>query len=347
MQRGAIDFTKTGVAGPISYDTFGCNVFQEAPFTPDAVTPHVSLQRVVHTNAQVTAPDGQLVTFWGFEDPLSTIPADRRRPYPSPVIRVRQGQIVHTTLVTRSGPHTIHHHGIEPTTFNDGVGHVSFEVGEQYTYQWRPAHAGTFFYHCHRNTPLHFEMGMFGPLIVDPPEGPGRAWSGGPAYQVERTWLVDDVDPRWHTIPNVSGHEAGLCGEDVGLNIFRPKYFLISGVFNNRTPIDPRVVATAQLGQTILIRLLNASYSVLRATFALDATLISCDGHALGRSAWNRPVVIPKGTPFELGTAGRHDLLITPTQRGNFTVRLEFLDWITRRVQDNGRGVAQTRVVVI
>ncbi|PTQ11420.1 copper oxidase [Sphingomonas oleivorans] len=338
-----IDFKKTGVKGKVTFSTFGCNVFQESPATPDKIRPDVVIERAVHTDGRWNTPDGKRVRYWGFADPLSPIAADRVAPYPSPLIRVRQGQVVHTKLKSKKNAHTIHHHGIEPTTFNDGVGHVSFEVQTEYSYQWQPAHPGTFFYHCHRNTVLHFEMGMFGMLIVDPPEGPGTLYSGGPTYQVERIWVADDVDPRWH-IPNE--HDAGLCGEDAGLNRFEPKYFLISGVFNNKTMLDSRVAVEAKLGDRILIRLLNASYSILRLTLGVDALLVSVDGRQLGAEPWNSPKLFPAGSRIELTTASRFDLLITPTQRGVFGVKFEFLHWITGKVQADGAGIAQTRIIV-
>lgn len=332
----------TGIVETVTYSTFGCNVFKAGPRTPDKLNPDIVFKRRGAETLDLATPDGKKIRVWGFVD--SALPVAQQRPsYPSPTIRVRENQIVHTVLTSAKGPHTIHHHGIEPTTANDGVGHVSFEVNDSYTYQWQPRSPGTFFYHCHRNTVLHFELGMMGLLIVDPPEGPGRLWQNGPAYQVEKAWVADDMDPRWHAIDN---HDAGLCGMDVGLNRFEPKYFLLSGVFNNRTTTDPRCVVTAALGQTILIRLLNASYSILKVTFPIDVIWAGCDGHAMGREAWCDMTMIPANTPIELSTAQRYDLLLTPTAKGTYPVRMEFLHWVSGKVQNNGAGVVNTRMVV-
>lgn len=342
-EDGGFQFDKTGVRGVVTYDTFGCNTFHRSPPTPDKLVPDVSIRRKVETSGELNAPDGQRIRFWSFSDPDSADPAERDKIYPSPTIRVRQGQIVHNTIDPAKNAHTIHHHGIEPTTFNDGVGHVSFEVKDYYTYQWTPKHAGTFFYHCHRNTVLHFEMGMFGLLIVDPPEGPGRLHENGPEYDVEKSWVFDDMDPRWHQLGN---HDAGLCGEDVGLNRFEPKYFFCSGAFSNNTMTDPRAVVTANVGDRILLRILNASYSILKITLQADATWASCDGHGMGLFPWCEQVTLPRGVPFELTTAQRYDLLLKPKRAGTYLARIEFRHWITGAIQNAGKGVILTRIVV-
>jgi len=90
--------------------------------------------------------------------------------WPGPTIRVPRGVVFHAeTQGAGPPPHTIHWHGIEPTPMNDGVGHCSMEIG-QYTYQWQPNFIGTYFYHCHRNTVQHFEFGLYGMLLIEPPD---------------------------------------------------------------------------------------------------------------------------------------------------------------------------------
>ena len=236
-------------------------------------------------------------------------------------------------------------HGMNSTPFNDGVGHVSFEVSGSYTYQFQPSHAGTYFYHCHKNTVLHFEMGMYGFLIIDPPEGKGTLYKNGPKYDVEALWAMDDVDPTWRNID----HQAGLCGEDVGLDRFRPKYFMITGVPHPRTMSDKRAKITAKVGQTILIRHLNASYSIVRTRIeGLDATIYAMDGRPLldDDCPWATPQLMPAGTPLESVSAQRHDLILKPTRAGTYPVTVEFRDWITGDIHDGGRGICQTVIEV-
>lgn len=314
----------TALGKPSTFDNFGCTVPQAAPDTPDPVLPDVVVEREVYDNLDLVMPDGAKLRVWGFRDPRSSAPAT----FPSPAIRVREGQVVHTRLHVKKGAHTIHHHGIEPLAFNDGVGHSSFEVNPTYTYQWRPHQAGTYAYHCHVNTVLHFEMGMYGLLIVDPPEGPGRVFSGGPKYDVEAFWVLDDFDPRWHTLD----HGAGLCGGDAGLDRFEPKYFVVTGVTSDKTRTDPRVAVRARQGQSILVRAVNSCYGPTRMTIAgLDAQIVAADARPLtGRYA--RPIDLPAGRTLDLITAQRYDLIIPAVRTGVFPVQFEYLDWLTGRV---------------
>ncbi len=331
---------------PVAFDAFGCNVIKINPPTPDRLPPNIRFDRQGATEIDLMMPDGNIVRFWTFRDKNDNNDATARQ-WPAKPIRVRQGQVVHSTIHAQKNSHTIHHHGMNSSTFNDGVGHVSFEVTGQYTYQFSPHSAGTYFYHCHKNTVLHFEMGMYGFLIVDPPTGRGRLYEGGPRYDVEALWAFDDVDPNWRRLE--ISHQSGLCGEDAGFNIFEPKYFMCSGVPNPLTKTDPRVVVNAKVGQRILIRHLNASYSIISTKFmGLDATIYSIDGRPLSHptAPWSVPIQVAAGTPLETCTAQRRDLIITPTRPGIYPVITEFRDWQTGLVQDGGRGVVETFINV-
>ncbi len=339
---GPVDFSETGVSGD-NFDTFGCKVFNPLTAkTPDWQSANAYFERKSFNDGTLVMSDGVNISYWGFEDRLRL---KGKKFFPSPLIRVQEGDMVHVKLEARNNTHTIHHHGIEPTTMNDGVGHVSFETSGAYVYQWQPKHAGTWFYHCHKNTVLHFEMGLYGLLIVDPkPDQYGRvnAYTGGPFYTPsrERFWVFDDIDPRWHTLDD----NAGLCGDDAGLNVFQPKYFFVNGVENTKCKAHTGVRIQAYPGEKVLIRMLNASYSIVKVTIEqLRGDIISIDGHALNTSErpWTSWIPVAAGEPMFFPTATRQDLLIDldPTKnsfvRGReYKVVFEFQDWIKRTIHN-------------
>jgi hypothetical protein len=264
--------------------------------------------------------------------------------------------------------HTIHWHGIEPDPRNDGVGHTSFEVTGRYTYQWRTQRgvpgdpnrgtAGTYFYHCHVNTVLHVQLGMFGPLIVDPAPHPDfpvsaggrRAFVDGPEYDIAtETLLVPySVDPRWHKL----SHAAGLSGEDVGLDRFEPKHFYVLGGNLSRPRTGGGVAALDRLtanvsGRPTLLRINNANYVPTQVLFTdlaghpvEMAEVISHDGRALRDTSdprgpsrplrdLGRPVMASK---VAFGAAERYDLLLHPPGAGEFTIEVQWQHWVTREV---------------
>jgi len=319
-----------------------CYVYPGSPATPGIVTPDIEFDRGIYMNGSMTMDDGNVVTMWGFTDAANgggQMDGMGGGEFPSPAIRVTEGQIVHTVLtVPQMWMHTIHHHGIEPAWQNDGVGHISWDVQGTYTYQWRPQHAGTYFYHCHTNTVLHAEMGMYGALIVDPapnpndPPGTKRAFAGGPKYDVEAIWAVDEIDPNWHSLPWF----AATCGGDAGLNDLNPKYFVITGVDGASSALtDPAVAVNMSLGETLLVRYINAGYFPQKANFGgLTATIVASDGRPLPQ-----PVQV---TSLETVSAERYDLTFKPTSRGTHTVTIQYMHYVTGQVV----GTARTRITV-
>ena len=153
------------------------------------VTTSNTVQRNLRGNLDLDTWDGaQRLAFMTFSDPDGG-GVDH---WPGPTIRVPRGVVFHAHTKANGGPHTIHWHGIEPTPMNDGVGHCSMELGE-YTYQWQPNFIGTYFYHCHRNTVQHFEFGLYGMLLIEPPD------AYDPTISIND--FFDDTEPK-----NVGGY---------------------------------------------------------------------------------------------------------------------------------------------
>jgi len=332
---------------------------------PDPQPPTVFLRRDLLSDFDLRLRDGGRVRMWIIEDPDDKV---NGRTFPSAPIRVPLNALVNADVNCKGGTHTIHWHGIEPTPMNDGVGHTSFEVDGHFIYQFQPRHAGTYFYHCHKNTVLHFEMGLYGLLLVDPPKPDGSTVEGPPypigkpgfvaafspltdhvvPYDVEAFWVPDSIDSRWHTL----NHDAFMqkCDADDPINPsffsrngifndFRPDIFLLSGLPRRKsdgTPFgaadSPLVAPKLRVGQTLLARTTNADYLIQRFKIGLDAQVIAMDGHALGVppfEKYSHPIDLPAGTPFTLTSAMRWDLIMRPTKTGVFPVTIEFLNQIT------------------
>jgi FtsP/CotA-like multicopper oxidase with cupredoxin domain len=321
-----------------------CYVYPDAPATPGLVTADVTFNRGIYMNGSMTMDDGKVVTIWGFTDAGSNGTQmggmggnmGGGNTFPSPAMRVTQGQIVHSTLNVQGmmWVHTMHHHGIEPGYASDGVGHITWDVDGVYTYQWRPMHPGTYFYHCHTNTPLHAEMGMYGALIVDPPEGPGTLISNKVTYDSECFWVVDEIDSKWHTLC----WDAGTCGQDVGLNLLRPDYFVITGVDGSGTSAKnlPPISGSIKAGQKLLARYVCAGYHPQQVYIPpeLNAKIYLSDARELPN-----PV---STTGFRAISGERYDIILAPTQPGDYEIRFDIKDWITGKVW----GTAKTNVVV-
>ena len=408
------------------------------------VTTPRTVQRRLSTGRRFITWDNRSLNYFLFLDPDMQSRFDDAT-YPAPTIRVPRGVIFHCERQGNQGPHTIHWHGIEPTPINDGVGHTSMEIG-RYLYQFQPNHTGTYFYHCHRNTMQHFEFGLFGLLLVEPPDAyfasvAGSDWrtqtipnqvvlnsipvgacsdgrfrteanlltlplavrnqfpgfvGGDPVfgvatpsqtladmnthaftvpYDVEAVWVFDDRDINWSDLANSREQtfpiHGAFPGEDdnffansngfFAFNDFRASHWFVTGVpvptAGGPTPaaINPagpapqggglpggviprwlmsgkenvQIAVNAQVGQTILIRALDAAYNSTRITFPVDVVIIAWDGRGLGVppfGVYSQATVVRAGTPILISTARRFDAIVRATVPIQSNVRVEFLN---------------------
>src|SRR3989344_392881 len=91
---------------------------------------------------------------------------------PGPTIRLTEGdRVKFIAFNNHTKAHTIHWHGVHVPADQDGVPIVSQKViqpGETFVYEFTAEPAGVFWYHCHVDDIHHIEMGLYGPLIIEP-----------------------------------------------------------------------------------------------------------------------------------------------------------------------------------
>ena len=161
---------------------------------------------------------------------------------PAPIIDVNLGDDVFITLrnidnanpVSPKDPHTIHLHGQQVTTQNDGFNETSFEVPEtpgenQAVYYWYADKAGSFMWHCHVEASEHITMGMYGALVVRPFELEDDGESGkdmmkmrcassvyggefNDEFDKEYIWMLSDVDSPGRDAIQSDFNPAALAG---------------------------------------------------------------------------------------------------------------------------------------
>ncbi len=247
---------------------------------------------------------------------------------PSAHIEPIEGQVITLNFDNMSPmEHTIHLHGLDVDQANDGVPSTSFAVPPMgsTTYTFTAPHAGTYHYHCHVDTVLHYAKGMYGAVIVRPPSGStSEAWTGGPTFDEEVVWHLSTLDTSWHSLDASSAQTAR----------FHPDVFLINGKKGAAAKQDTYTKVVVGVGQTAYVRILNTSYNWARVSLdGMPFQVVASDG---------RPLQTPvKVRSFELGPGERYDILVQPTSTGTSLARIDYLD-------DFGQvlGSVATRIVV-
>jgi len=194
-------------------------------------------------------------------------------------------------------------------------------------------------------------------------------------YNLEKIWAVDDMDSRWHYPEPHHNHNMQDCDANdpadpgtfykfgsmgmhhVELNDFRQDIFTVTGVVmdvGSGPPFvgfinNPAIRIDAGVGQTVLLRYINASYTIQELTLPVNATVIAWDGHPLGLGGFHRfstPYVVPAGTPIRTTSARRFDIIINPGAAVSGIAHIRFYQWI-KGVPDGLVGHVQIPVNII
>lgn len=186
----------------------------------------------------VNGAGGATISAWGYTDVAGT------PKFPGPQLTANEGDAVNVTVINN---HTINHNFLIQGVTTDTS---AIAPGVSRTYSFTASKAGVYLYHDTLNTNINREMGLYGALVVAPPDGGNKVWTNGPAFDFQRTWVVGEMDkPRWN---DVAGN-----GGTVNTVVYKPNYFLINGKGGFDGMHDSVSTIDGGLGQSALVRIVN------------------------------------------------------------------------------------------
>lgn len=196
---------------------------------------------------------------------------------PGPVIRVRQGQTIHFTLVNDGNmPHSIDFHAAQ-VPWN--VDYQEVPVGKSFSFDWKANYPGVFMYHCGAPTVIyHMANGMYGAIIVDPAQG----WAPAQEYVlVQSEFYTTQMSDGTYTV-DTAKLTSGI-----------PDYVVFNG-YTNQYKTTPII---AKAGQRIRIFLVNAGPSEFSAFHVIGAIFSDtyADGNPANHMVGNQTVTVPPG----------------------------------------------------
>lgn len=165
---------------------------------------------------------------------------------PGPMIRVRQGDTVSLTLENPSDnamPHNLDMHAIYAT----GGGSTATQVapGASKTETFKVMYPGSFIYHCAvPNMDFHISSGMFGMILVEPPEG---------LPKVDREFYLGQNEVYTDKALGSSGQHKFDFSKMINET---PSYVLLNGAVRALTP-DRYGAMQARVGERIRVFMVN------------------------------------------------------------------------------------------
>lgn len=303
---------------------------------------------------------------------------DASAPFPGPLLVFREKDMVEYTFrdtcPCENRPsahpyagHTIHLHGLDVNTRDDGVAETSFTIlpWESFTYKMATREAGSFVYHCHIHTVLHQQMGLYGGIVVTPADSldQNRPFTGSPDTFVKQYyWITAEVDKSWHDKAN-----RGDYGDSTEFSYFtqyNPEHFLLANypidtntlgagtATPGRGQINPSTAGVSfAVGTKNLIRLGNLGYFNHRVTITNSAgakmpfDIVSTDGKPMRDANKNLAPMLGQ-TVVEYAPGERYDLLIKFPSAGTYTATVEYLDPANKQLAAGGKAKVTQSIVV-
>lgn len=272
-----------------------------------------------------TMPDtGEVITLWGFasdDDNDLTNGCGNPVQVPGPGLQVSPGDpslIVHlrndlddATSIVIQGQSTPM---IPVMMAPDGQGRQrvrSFthetapytNPGDIGLYSWSNFKPGTYLYQSGTHPAVQVQMGLYGSAVKD--DAVGTAYPGI-VYDNEVMLLYSEIDPALHSA--VAGGTYGTPAYPSTVD-YQPRYFLINGQpYTAATP----PVDNLLLGETTLIRMLNAGLQTHVPTLQTHINLVAEDGNPYPYAKSQYAVLLAAGKTI--------DALFAPVAEGHYSI---------------------------
>lgn len=237
------------------------------PAVPPVAAGNVVEIKLVAQESLMTIAPGVAYHVWNFNGSV-----------PGPVLHVRQGQIIHFTLVNQTTmAHSIDFHAASTPW---SVNYQPVLAGKSFSFTWRANFPGVFMYHCGTSPVMeHIANGMYGMMIVDPAGG----W-GAPA----REYAL--VQSEFYTAKNADGSYTYNRTAAMAEN---PDYVVFNGVANQYRDAP----LTAKVNQHVRLFVLNAGPSQFSAFHVIGAMFdtVYGDGNPANKTVGNQTITIAPG----------------------------------------------------
>ncbi len=279
----------------------------------------ITYQCILRSNAQFdTLCDGRIMPVFGITNSLGAAAK-----IPAKILYCNEGDslVLNAKSISQKDHHTIHLHGTDADTRNDGDPATSFWLIHQQdtTYSFRAKYAGTYIYHCHVDDVVHVQMGMYGLIVVRAAGAVKTAWTGGPAYDKDYKWLMSEVDSVWHY--HIPPHDT--IADTTHIPKYIPNYFLINGECGAEITNDDSIKIKGAQGEKILMRLANIGFLTNRVIFPswLNAQIIDSDGRPLPNAIINDTCYILPGE--------RYSIMLLSNTQATANVTVDYIDMNT------------------
>ena len=271
---------------------------------------------IMRTTGSATMWDRYKPVMYGFaENPAVDIS------FPATTLIATEGDSVHIKAKNISQEHhTIHLHGLDVDMMNDGDPMTSFELDhqEKYTYRFKAKDAGTYLYHCHTADVVHVQMGMYG-LVVIKPVDPMTAWTGGPKFEKEYSFLMSELDSTWHNKP--PKHDPKNM--TVMFPKYVPTYFLING--KSKQLFTDTILG--KTGSNVYLRLANIGFydNQVILPAELNASIIDSDGRPLPKAR--------KRDTLNISPGERYGVMINSANAIAGNIKVNFVEMNTQTIK--------------